>query len=311
MTTNDKASARSGVVDRALVETWLKVTEEGKRLTSEEGEEFIAVAVGHNLDPFKRELHARIQYENGVRKIMLITGFEVYLKRAAESGLLDGYSTRLEGEGDSLKAVAEIHRKDWSCPFVGEAYFSEVAQKDGQGELLPFWKRSGRYMLRKVCLSQSFRLAFPEVLAGLPYEGSEVPGEKPEASPSVSAQDDAKPSEKPSASAFPKSPDKRVGGPLGSLVEEIKTLVLANQGSLEPQHVSWVIGQLNQPKSERQLKGLLVHVQRSIGEVKAPVSAAKPIRQGVVRRFPTASRNQGNDTGPAHDKAAGAEDMIF
>jgi hypothetical protein len=311
METTKKAAEQSGTVDRALVETWLKVTEEGKKLTHEEGETFIAVAVAHNLNPFSRELHASIQFDNGARKIVLITGFEVYLKRAAESGLLDGYSARLEGEGDNLKAITEIHRKDWKSPFIGEAYFSEVAQKDEQGELLPFWKRSGRYMLRKVCLSQSFRLAFPEVLAGLPYEGSEVPGMKPEAQ-TPARPEAAKPTSQPGLAGSPRSPEKSADGAIQGLLEEIKTLALANQGILKPHHLSWIIEQLGQPKSERQLQGLRTHVEKAIAEAKAAPVVQTPQARGVVRHLPTRQRPRGQGTPPnSGNTAAGAEGLIF
>jgi phage recombination protein Bet len=311
MQTAKNAEAQSGTVDRALVETWLKVTEEGKKLTPDESETFIAVAVAHNLNPFCRELHASIQYDNGARKMMLITGFEVYLKRAAESGLLDGYSARLEGEGDNLKAITEIHRKDWKSPFIGEAYFTEVAQKDEKGELTSFWKRSGRYMLRKVCLSQSFRLAFPEVLAGLPYEGSEVPSGKAEAKLSVRPEA-AKPASQPFSSSSPRAADKRADDAIGGLVDEIKALALANQGILKPHHLSWIIEQLGQPKSVRQLEGLKVHVEKAVAEAKAAPAAQNPQGQGVIRHLPTRLRPRGQSTPPnSGNTAAGAEGLIF
>jgi len=273
METTKGATTPAKVVDRALIESWLTNTEEGRKLSPEEGAVLAEVAIEHNLNPFSRELHARIQFEDGVRKLILITGFEVYLKRAAESGLLDGFSTHVEGEGESLKAIAEIHRKDWSCPYIGEAYFSEVAQRDDSGELLPFWKHSGRYMLRKVCLSQSFRLAFPEVLSGLPYEGSEIPPERKteaQASANHKAVPQAKTGNAEAASVT-----------VAELTESIKTLALTNQANLKPHHVSWIIEQLGQPKSLRQLEGLKAHVEQAIEEGKAgpPAKEARETRE--------------------------------
>ena len=297
-------SAEAKTVDRELIETWLTNTEEGRRLGPEEATVFTEVAIAHNLNPFRRELHARIQIDGGVRKLVLITGFEVYLRRAAESGLLDGYSTHVEGEGEELKAVAEIHRKDWSCPYLGEAYFSEAAQRDEQGELLSFWKRSGRYMLRKVCLAQSFRLAFPEVLGGLPYEGSEVPQET-----SADAQTSAKPRTPPEAKAGEAEPS---GNTVSELVESIKRLALGNQANLKPHHVSWIIGQLNEPKSVRQLEGLKAHVERAIDEATATPPTAEARGQGNVRRIPSRLRpSRTTQSSGSRDQAAGAEGLIF
>jgi hypothetical protein len=299
------AEMPTSIVDRTLIETWLTSTEEGKRLSPEEGRVFMEVAIAHNLNPFCRELHARIQLEDGVRKLILLTGFEVYLSRAAKSGFLDGYSSRLEGEGESLKAVVEIHRKDWTCPYIGEAYFSEVAQRDDKGELLPFWKRSGKYMLRKVCLSQSFRLAFPEVLGGLPYEGAEMPQEKGK--------------EVRVAGKTDNSLEKAHGAEMDSrdteatLAERIKLLALQNQSLLKPHHVTWIIEQLNQPKSIRQLEGLKAHVERAIEDAKAIPAKATGPEQRAIRRIPPARLRPsrvGSST-VSNDKAAGAEGIVF
>ena len=38
-----------------------------------------------------------------------------------------------------------------------------------------FWTKQPRLMLKKVCISQAFRLAFPDELGGLPYDASELP----------------------------------------------------------------------------------------------------------------------------------------
>jgi hypothetical protein len=50
----------------------------------------------------------------------IVVGNKVYLKRAKRTGKLDGWSTRIEGEGEgegeNMKAIVEIHRKDWRNP---------------------------------------------------------------------------------------------------------------------------------------------------------------------------------------------------
>jgi hypothetical protein len=308
METIENASTNSSTVDRALIETWLHTSEEGKKLTSEESEYFLAVAITHNLNPFKRELYARIQYENGERKYSLVTGFEVYLKRAAETGKLDGYSTRIEGDGEDLKAVAEIYRKDWSHPFIGEAYFIEVAQKNDQGILTPFWNRSKRYMLRKVCLSQSFRLAFPEILAGLPYEASELPYSEKNSSENQSQgkSTDAK------AKTANENKERTKEISLQELISEIRALVIDNRSILSDDHASWIMSQLNQPKTQPQLAGLLKHVRNAIAEAKTTLQGKQSPQQSSVRRFPGVGRSPSTDsTKTTKPMAAGAEGVTF
>ena len=294
------------VVDRTLIESWIRNTDEGKMLTPDEADQFASVALSCNLNPFRRELHARIRIENGLRKLSLVTGFEVYLHRASESGQLDGFSCTVNGEGNTLKATAEVHRKDWSHPFIHEVFFDEVAQRDEQGALLPFWKRSGRYMLRKVCLSQAFRLAFPEALEGLPYEGSELPASLP-------ASENAQGSgvSLPPSSANGQSINGNAKDVAHAIsIDAIKERALANKAYLEPHHLSWIISQLLQPKSQKQLEGLSRHLEESIaegmrnGKVLSLPGAGKPgqsTRKGNVRHMPTQTIGR--------QKAAGAEDL--
>ncbi len=128
---------------------------------------FINTAIKYNLDPFKREIYA-IVYGN---KLSIITGFEVYLKRADRSGKLDGWKAWTEKEGSELKACIEIKRKDWSDPFYHEVYFSEYKQNS------PIWNSKPLTMIKKVAMAQGFRLAFPDDLGGMPYTADELPPE--------------------------------------------------------------------------------------------------------------------------------------
>jgi hypothetical protein len=74
-----------------------------------------------------------------------------------------------------MKAIVEIHRRDWSEPLVHEVYFVEAVQKKKDGSLTAFWSKQPRLMLKKVGISQAFRLCFPDELGGLPYDASEIP----------------------------------------------------------------------------------------------------------------------------------------
>jgi hypothetical protein len=56
------------------------------KLTAAEKKTFISMAKAFNLNPFKREIHVSKYGET----FSVITGYEVYIKRAERTGLLDG-----------------------------------------------------------------------------------------------------------------------------------------------------------------------------------------------------------------------------
>jgi phage recombination protein Bet len=145
------------------------------QLTEPEKLQFVEIAQAFKLNPFKREIHVAVYGEGEYRRLSIITGYEVYLKRAERTGKLDGWKAWVEGEGDTMKAFVEIHRKDWSEPFVHEVYWREAAQKKKDGSLTSFWTKQPKFQLKKVAISQGFRLAFPDELGGLPYDASELP----------------------------------------------------------------------------------------------------------------------------------------
>lgn len=145
------------------------------QLTDSEKLQFIEIAQAFRLNPFKREIHVAVYGEGEYRRLSIITGYEVYLKRAERTGRLDGWRAWIEGEGEQMKALVEIHRKDWSEPFVHEVYWREAVQKKKDGSPTSFWTKQPRFQLKKVAISQGFRLAFPDELGGLPYDASELP----------------------------------------------------------------------------------------------------------------------------------------
>jgi len=82
--------------------------------------QFVSVCQAFSLNPWKREVYATIYGEGSYRRFSVIVGYEVYLKRAERTGCLDGWSSRIEGTGNEMKAIVEIHRRDWSQPLVHE-----------------------------------------------------------------------------------------------------------------------------------------------------------------------------------------------
>ena len=143
-----------------------------KDLTKGELNSYLQIAKAFNLNPFKREIH--VSKYNG--QMSIITGYEVYIKRAERTGLLDGWSVATTGsvETKDLKAVLTIHRKDRSHPFIWEADYSEFVQKTKEGNVTKFWQK-GKMMIKKVAISQGFRLCFSDELGGMPYTSDEMP----------------------------------------------------------------------------------------------------------------------------------------
>lgn len=147
-------------------------------LTDTEKQQFIKIATAYQLNPFKREIYCtpymtNIKQEDGTwkkeRKLSIITGYEVYLKRAERSGKLNGWKVEIIGEAQNRKAQITIHRKDWNNPLVHDVFYSEYIQDN------KMWKEKPLTMLKKVAMAQGFRLAFPDEMSGMPYAAEELP----------------------------------------------------------------------------------------------------------------------------------------
>ena len=154
---------------------YLAATGLSSEITEAEKVQFISVCQAFGLNPWKREVYATVYGEGSYRRFSVIVGYETYLKRAERTGRLDGWSSRIEGSGNDMKAVVEIHRRDWATPLVHEVYFVEAVQKKKDGTPTSFWSKMPRFQLKKVCISQAFRLCFPDELGGLPYTSDELP----------------------------------------------------------------------------------------------------------------------------------------
>lgn len=143
-----------------------------KDATDQELGLFLEICKRNQLDPFKREVYF-IKYKKDT-PATIVTGYETYLKRAEASGKWDGYKCWVEGTGTDLIAKIEVYRKDWTRPFYWETYYTEAVQTKFDGSPNTFWKNKPRTMLKKVCISQGIRLAFPDEVGGLPYTNDEM-----------------------------------------------------------------------------------------------------------------------------------------
>lgn len=267
----------NAVITRELVEKYISIKGDELDLTEQEKERYITMALVFQLNPFKREMHAVTQTEKGKRRFSVIVGYEVYLKKAERTGKLDGWRAWIDGAGESLKAVVEIHRNDWTHPFIHEVYWSEAVQQSEDGFVPEFWKRMPRFQLKKVAISQGFRLCFADEIGGMPYEWAELSLDSENSRSTI-------PHDKPHVPSKPPSP---------GLVESIHTLVLANTEILSPQHLVWIENQLRMEKTDAQLKGLLKHVEDCIakgGDSPMGVNPKQTERPSGVRRVPNIRR---------------------
>lgn len=139
----------------------------GLNLPENQASQFIEMAKAFNLNPFKREIYA-VKYND---KFNIITGYEVYLKRAERTGKLNGCDFKLGKDEYGKKGIITIYRKDWTYPFVHEVYYKECAQNG------PLWQKMPNFMLKKVAIAQGFRLCFPDEFGGMPYTSDEMPAD--------------------------------------------------------------------------------------------------------------------------------------
>jgi phage recombination protein Bet len=166
----------------------------GTKLNEQQKKMFFAVSLLNNLNPFKREVYP-IAYGD---KFSLVTGYEVYLKRAERSGLLDGWEADYTKSPDGDYAFCTIYRKDRSHPITQRVWLSEYNLQNRM------WKEKPKAMLIKVAIATAFRRAFPEELGGMPYTADEMPidGEvvvesKPSNYDKLKSDFNAKPAPKP------------------------------------------------------------------------------------------------------------------
>ena len=138
-----------------------------KNLTKNEITQFIEICTAYQLNPFKREIYVvAFNSKDGGRQFSIFTGYEVYLKRAERTGKLNGWVCEVDDK--FTRATCTIYRKDWERPFVHSVSMKEYNSG------MSLWKSKPETMLKKVAISQAFRLAFPDELGGMPYDASEV-----------------------------------------------------------------------------------------------------------------------------------------
>lgn len=203
MSTDVAVKQEAELIDDSKIVDFMKASGIGANLQDNEKRQFIEVAKAYQLNPFKREIYCVAYGKGDKRKLSLITGYEVYLKRAERTGALNGWNVDIQGSrsnGD-LRAIVTIHRKDWEHPFVHEAYWAEYKQDNNM------WNSKPLTMIKKVAIAQAFRMCFPDEFGGMPYTSDELPDEMTtprDVSPEEKA--DAKPEDKAAPRQNPDEP---------------------------------------------------------------------------------------------------------
>ena len=150
-----------------------------EKATQKEVGLFLNICRANGLNPFKREAYL-VKYKDD-QPATILTGYEVYLKRAERSGQYAGFKVWIENKAEleTMTACIDVYRKDWVNPLHHEVSFREYAQykTDFQTKkkvLNRFWQEKPETMLKKVVISQAFRWAFPDDVGGLPYTEAEI-----------------------------------------------------------------------------------------------------------------------------------------
>ena len=164
-------------VDMQTITEYLDSTGLTKSLLPKEKAMFINMAKDYGLNPFKREIYCTVYGEGQWRQCSIVTGYEVYLKRAERIGKLNGWQCDISGavRDGSLAATVTIHRKDWQHEFKHTAYYVECVQCSKKtGEPNAIWKKMPIFMTKKVAIAQAFRLCFSDEFGGMPYTNDEL-----------------------------------------------------------------------------------------------------------------------------------------
>ena len=164
-------------VDEKMIDEYLDTTGLTKSLLPKEKAMFKNMARLYGLNPFKREIHCTVYGEGQYRQCSIVTGYEVYLKRAERIGKLDGWQAQITSnlQDGTLAATVTIWRKDWTHPFTHTAFYTECVQTIKKtGEPNAVWRKMPSFMTRKVAIAQAFRLCFPDEFGGMPYTNDEM-----------------------------------------------------------------------------------------------------------------------------------------
>ncbi len=266
------------------------------QLTQEEKLQFIEVAQAFHLNPFKREIHVAVYGEGEYRRMSIVVGYQTYLDRAERTSQLDGWRAWVEGQGEDMKALVEIHRKDWHSPFVHEVYWKEAVQRKRDGQPTSFWTKMPKFQLKKVAISQGFRLAFPSELGGMPYDPAELPdaesvgiqdkpvtpvplptmSERP-AMNTTTVEDHPKPfmpATKPLPEVEPEPEPEDEITKMNRLQGELRSILEDNEDAFTPKHQDWILAKARQSNSADGVERMVAYARKVLKNVASMTATA-------------------------------------
>lgn len=186
---NEMVVSQNDVTQKLLLDYLIQ---SNSNLTDHEQKMFVSVAMAYGLNPFKREIYPVAYGSGDKRKLSIIVGYEIYLKRAERTGKLDGFDVSISGafkkgkiqkkkfdgsfydvqgilpEGE-VSATCTVWVKGKTHPVVWTVWFDEYTQSN------EMWLSKPRTMIKKVAIEQAFRIAFPDEMGGMPYAPEELP----------------------------------------------------------------------------------------------------------------------------------------
>jgi len=254
------------------------------QLTQEEKLQFIEVAHAFGLNPFKREIHVAVYGEGEYRRMSIVVGYQVYLDRAERTGQLDGWRAWVEGQGEDMKALVEIHRKDWSAAFTHEVYWKEAVQRKRDSQPTSFWTKMPKFQLKKVAISQGFRLAFPSELGGMPYDPAELPDAESAgfqdkifsplplqpmpgqpAMSTTTVEDHPKrfmPADEQIPVAEPESEPEDEITKMNRLQDELRSILEDNEDAFTPKHQDWILAKARQSSTADGVERMVAYARK-------------------------------------------------
>ena len=160
-------SEQSQITTKLLSDYFATLTD---KLTDVQRNQFAAVAQAFGLNPFKREIYATTyRNKDGQTVMSIVTGYEVYLKRAEMNPNYNGFETNFQVVNGEMGCTCKVYRKDRTMPVTSTVWISEYST----GRSL--WASKPRMMLEKVAIATAFRRAFPCDFGGMPYTNDELP----------------------------------------------------------------------------------------------------------------------------------------
>jgi phage recombination protein Bet len=159
-------------VSEQTISDYLQAFGLANQLTKQETKQFVEIAKAFNLNPFKREIYA-VPHTNkdGKRSLSIITGYEIYLKRADLNPNYDGYDTEFSTENGVSTCTCKVYRKDRKIPT------SVTIRRREYDTGKSMWASKPMTMLEKVAIATAHRRAFPNDFGGMPYTKEELPEE--------------------------------------------------------------------------------------------------------------------------------------